>query len=92
MCCLVAALLLFGPRVVIFLWWLFDMARWERAFDSFIVPAIGFIFLPWTTLMFVAVAPRGDVVGADWLWLAIALLIDIASYGSGYRGRQARMA
>jgi len=36
--------------------------------------------------MYMIVAP-GGVVGFDWLWLAIALVADIASYGSGYRQR-----
>jgi hypothetical protein len=78
-----------GPRLGIILWWLFDNDRWDRAFDSFILPFLGFIFLPWTTLAFVAVAPRGNVDGADWLWLALAFLLDLMTYGYGRRSRTA---
>lgn len=77
-----------GPRLAIVLWWLTATDRWELAFDSFLVPFLGFIFLPWTTLMFVLVAPRGTIAGSDWFWLGTALLIDLASAASsGYRGR-----
>ena len=51
MCCLAASLLLLGPRFGILIWWLFDPARWSLAFDTFILPFLGFLFLPWTTLM-----------------------------------------
>lgn len=77
-----------GPRVAIVLWWAVATNRWELAFDTFLVPALGFIFLPWTTLMFVLVAPLGNIAGSDWVWLGIALLIDLVSHGSGgYQGR-----
>jgi hypothetical protein len=88
MCCLLTSLVLLGPRAVILLWWLFDQARWEAAFDSFLVPFIGFVALPWTTIMFVLVAPTGNLVGFDWVWLGLGFLADIAGYaGSGYGQR-----
>ena len=78
-----------GPRFVIVMWWLIDFVRWEHAFDTWIIPLLGFLFLPWTTLMFIIVAPSGNVNGWDWIWLGFALLTDIASYGSnGYTNRQ----
>lgn len=95
MCCMLTSLFLFGPRLAILIWWLVDMARWESAFNSFIVPFLGFLFLPWTTLFWVLVAPTGNVSGFDWVWLALGLVIDIAGYaGGGYgnRGRVTRTA
>jgi hypothetical protein len=87
--CLLLTLVLLGPRAAIFLWWLASPARWELAFDSFVVPFAGFVLLPWTTLMWVVVAPSG-VHSFDYLWLGLALLIDLGSYagGSGVRSRQ----
>ena len=38
--------------------------------------------VPWTTLMYVLVAP-GGLNGLDFLWLALAVILDIASYSSG---------
>jgi hypothetical protein len=88
MCCAAAVLLLLGPRVFILFWWLVDFQRWENAFDTWIWPLLGFLFLPWTTLMFVVVAPFGNVRDWDWVWLGFALLADLVSYsGGGYQGR-----
>lgn len=88
MCCLLTILLFIGPRATILVWWLMDPARWMSAFPgSFIWPLLGFIFLPWTTLMYVLVAANG-IVGFDWIWLGLGVLADISSYGgSGYGNR-----
>ena len=91
MCCMLTSLFLFGPRLAILVWWLVDMSRWESAFNSFIVPLLGFLFLPWTTLFWVLVAPTGDVSGFDWVWLALGLVIDIAGYAGGGYGNRGRM-
>jgi len=90
MCCLLSALVVIGARGVLFLVWLFQPVRWNAAFDGFsiLVPLLGFLFLPWTTLMYVLVAP-GGLVGLDFLWMGLAVLADIASYaGSGVYGRR----
>jgi hypothetical protein len=90
--CLFLILLLFGPRSVIVIWWLLQPLRWDATFGSFIVPFLGFLFLPWTTLMYVIVAP-GGLVGLDVLWMGLAVLADIASYtGGGVYGRRRRMS
>ena len=87
MCCFFTALILFGPRLAILVWWLIDAARWGAAFNSFIWALLGFIFLPWTTIMYVLVFP-GGVTGFDWIWLGLGLLADIFSYtGGGYGNR-----
>jgi hypothetical protein len=87
MCCLVSTLVLFGPRLAILVWGLLQPARWEAAFSTFVWPLIGFLVLPYTTLMYVAVAPLG-VSGFDWFWLALGVVIDIASWsGSAYGNR-----
>ena len=88
MCCFLTALLFLGPRFAGILWWIFDSIRWNLAFSSWIWPVLGLIFLPFTTIMFVIVAPGGNVVGWDWLWLGLAVIIDIGSYtGGGYGNR-----
>jgi hypothetical protein len=86
--CLFFCTLLLGPRVAIIFWWIIQPGRWESAFSSFVFPALGFIFLPWTTLMWVAVAPFGNVAGWDWFWLFLSLLADFSSWSSsGYYNR-----
>ena len=91
MCCLAAALLLLGPRFGILIWWLIDQPLWNRAFDTFLWPLLGFIFLPWTTLMYVVVFP-GGVDGFDWIILGIGLIADIASYTGGAYDQRERIS
>ncbi len=89
MCCAFLSLLFLGPRIVGAFWWLFQPIRWQAAFSNWptgiywIWPILGLIFLPWTTIMYILVAP-GGVVGWDWLWIGIMLVADIGSYTGGY--------
>ena len=87
MCCVFALLVIAGPRAAILVWWLLDQVRWNLAFDTFLWPLLGFLLLPWTTLMYVLVFP-GGVDGFDWVWLGLGLLLDVVSYaGGGYSNR-----
>ena len=86
MCCIVAIGALIGPRVAIVAWWLLDPARWALAFSSALLPILGFLLLPWTTLVYVWIAPGGiDTLGL--IFLVIAVIIDLGAYGGGYRSR-----
>jgi hypothetical protein len=84
MCCILAAFLIVGARGVLFLIWLFQPVRFDVAFNgvSFLVPLLGFLFLPWTTLMYVLVAP-GGIDTVDAFALVLAVVIDLGSYASG---------
>ena len=87
MCCVIAALFALGPRSAILIWWLVQPARWNLAFDTFLWPFLGFLVLPWTTLMYVLVAPAG-VEGFDYIWLGIAVAMDLFTwFGGGYTNR-----
>jgi hypothetical protein len=87
MCCFFATLLFFGPRLAFLVYWLFPAGRTRIffAFNTWIWPLLGLIFLPWTTLMYVIVFP---VASFDWLWLGLALLADIAGYVGGAARRK----
>lgn len=87
MCCLVTALFFLGPRAAILVWWILQPVRWQATFSTFLWPVLGFLFLPWTTLAYVIVAP-GGVVGFEWVVLALAFLVDIAAHAGGYRNRR----
>ena len=92
MCCFITALMLFGPRLAILVWWLFNPLRFANAFGSFIWPILGTIFLPWTTLMYLIVwSPVGGIYGLDWLWLGLGVLFDIMTYGGGGYGNRDRL-
>ena len=47
--CLVILLALITPRLVLFLVWVFDGAYLSRAYDTFLLPFVGWLFLPTTT-------------------------------------------
>ncbi len=90
MCCLFTTLVLLGPRIGILMWLIMEPVRWQATFTSWLWPLLGLFFLPWTTIMYVAVAPNG-LVWFDWIWLAMAFFADIASYSGGAYGNRSRM-
>jgi hypothetical protein len=82
MCCLALTAGFIGPRVALFIWWVFG-SKVDAAFSSWIWPLLGLIFLPWTTLAYVvAWGPLDGVSGLGWLVVAIGLAGDIATYSS----------
>lgn len=90
MCCFFTSLLLFGPRLAILIWWLFTPTYITATFQTWIWPMLGWLFLPWTTLMFMVVAggPAGSIVGFDWILLGIGVFADMATYFGGYAERR----
>lgn len=83
MCCILAALALFGPRLAIIVWWLFRPIYFSTVFSTIIWPILGIIFLPFTTLAYLIVAPYG-VTGFNWIWIILGLVIDISVYYGSY--------
>ena len=79
--CLIALLAGFAPRLVILLAWLFS-DRWNIVWDSWLVPFLGFIFLPYTTIMYALVWNiASGVSGWDWLWIGLGLMLDLMKWG-----------
>ena len=63
--------------------WIARPGLMDAAFNTFIIPCFGFLFLPFTTLMYVfLIQGVGKIQGLDWLWLLVAVLMDIASIGA----------
>lgn len=85
--CLGVLLAMFSPRLALLFIWIFSDLM-SRAFNSFIVGFLGFIFLPWTTLMYVLVyRPVVGVSGFGWLLVIVGFLIDLGAYGGAYGNR-----
>src|SRR2546423_3105427 len=93
--CLLALLALISPRLALFFVWLLSDVL-SRAFDSWLVPFLGFFLLPWTTLTYAAFWQWGSgvhhVTGFEWFFVVLAFLLDLSSYGFGQRARAARSA
>ena len=88
MCCVLAMLAFLGPRLVIFVLFLFTNYM-SRAFDMFLLPFLGFLFLPWTTIAFaIARNEFGGLNGIGLLIVVLALLADIGIVGGGARSRR----
>jgi len=88
MCCVIALLAFLGPRLVIFLLWLLTNYL-SRAFDAFLLPLLGFLFLPWTTIAFaIAQNEFGGLSGIGLLIVVLGFLADIGILGGGVRSRR----
>ena len=93
MCCAIAVLGLIGPRALVAFWWLVDPARWTLVFgNSALIPALGFLFLPWTTLMYVLFWAAGGLDFLGWLFVAVAFVADIGTYGGGAFGNKEKVS
>jgi hypothetical protein len=86
--CLLVLIGLFSARFALFLEWIFTN-RLSQAFDSTLGPILGFIFLPWTTLMYSLLwGSHHSVTGFEWFLVAFAFLIDLGSWASAAARRR----
>jgi hypothetical protein len=88
--CFVVLFALISPRLALFFVWLFS--DWlSLAFDSWVVPLLGFFLLPWTTLAYAAMYVLGtnNVSGFEWFIVILAFLADLSSI---FQTSQARSA
>jgi len=89
--CFVALFALISPRLGLFI--VLIATNWlGRAYDSAIIPIIGWFLLPWTTLAYAVMYVYGShgVHGFDWFIVILAFLADLASYRSGSSARSQR--
>lgn len=78
--CLVPLLALISPRLALFALLLFSDLIGD-AFDSWIVPVLGFFLLPWTTLAYVVMYWAADGnLGFEWFIVLLAFVFDIGAY------------
>jgi len=88
--CLLALLALISPRLALFLLAIFSDVL-SRAYDSWVIPLLGFFLLPWTTLAYTVMWDTGTrtVDGFEWFVVVLAFLADLASYAGGRSYRNA---
>ena len=88
MCCVFILLAFFTPRIVLFILFLFTNYL-ARAFDGFVLPFIGFLFLPATTLAYaIAQNELGGLNGLGIIVVLIGLAVDIGLIGGGASRRR----
>lgn len=82
MCCLVLLATGLGPRIALAIWWIFG-EKVDLAFSTWVWPLLGLLFLPWTTLFYViAWSAVGGVSGAEWLLVALGVVLDVMTYSA----------
>jgi hypothetical protein len=86
--CLLAFGLAVAPRFFLVLAWIFS-DRWTVVWHGdFLLPLLGIIFLPFTTVMYMLVWTVGGIQGWDWLWIALGLFLDFTSYAQSAANRK----
>jgi hypothetical protein len=89
--CFLALLAILSPRLALFFAAIFSDIL-SRAYDSFVIPLLGFFLLPWTTLVYALCwdANPHHLTVFEWLLVAFAFLLDLGSWGFGRRAQSAR--
>jgi hypothetical protein len=87
-CCVLILLAFFTPRIVLFILWVFTTYL-SRAYDGFVLPFLGFLFLPATTLAYaIAQNELGGLNGLGLIVVLIGLAVDIGLLGGGASRRR----
>ena len=87
--CLFAFALSFAPRLVLFLAWLFSN-RWDVVWrGQWLIPLLGIIFAPYTTIMYMLTWSPAGIVGWDWLWIGLGVFMDIMKWAQVGANRRA---
>jgi len=88
--CLLLILFLAFPRLVMVLMLLFSTYL-QRAYHGLIIPILGFLFLPLTTVVYAwLVNSHLPLAGVNAVILLVAVLIDIGGMGGGEWHRRRR--
>lgn len=85
--CLLGCLAAFFPRVAVALVWLFGHGYLGRAYEHWVWPLLGFLFLPLTTLVFAyavnSLGEPAEVTPLGWVLVFVALAGDLGLIGGG---------
>jgi hypothetical protein len=88
--CLLLILVLAFPRVILALLFFFSTYL-QRAYHGLLIPLLGFLFLPLTTLVYAwMVNNHQAIAGVNLLILVIAAVIDAGGLGGGAWHRRSR--
>jgi hypothetical protein len=91
MSCLFLILFLAFPRITLLLLFFFSNYL-QRAYHGLILPLLGFLFLPLTTLAYAWMANGGlPIAGVNLVILIITVVIDLGGLGGGEYHRRTRV-
>jgi hypothetical protein len=69
-------------RLFLLFAWIARPVAFDSAFHTWIWPCLGFLVLPFTTLMYLILVTNGTtrtIQGIDWLWIILAVVVDLSS-------------
>jgi hypothetical protein len=88
--CLVLIIFLAFPRIALVLLYFFSTYL-QRAYHGLILPLLGFLFLPLTTLVYAwMVNTRQPIAGINLVFLIVAVVIDLGGLSRGEYHRRRR--
>jgi hypothetical protein len=88
--CLLVVLIVVFPRIMLVLMFLLSNYL-QRAYHGLILPLLGFVFLPLTTLVYAwMVNTRQPLQGINLLILLVAIVVDLGGLGGGEYHRRRR--
>jgi hypothetical protein len=86
--CLLAVGIAVAPRAILIIAWIFS-DRWTIVWQgAFLVPLLGIIFLPFTTIMYMLAWRPTGINGWDWLWILLGLFLDLTNYAQAGAERE----
>jgi hypothetical protein len=90
--CLFAIFAGLFPRLGLFIVWIARPLLVDAAFNGFLLPLLGIIFLPFATLMYVILyTPGVGLTGWEWFWVVVAGVLDVFHWGASISQRRALM-
>jgi hypothetical protein len=82
--CLLLLVVLLFPRVALVLMWFFSTYLQRAYHGTVLIPLLGFIFLPLTTIVYAWEVNTGmPTSGINLLWLLLAVIFDLGGLGGG---------
>ena len=82
-------MLFLGPRVALAVMAFFTNYLGRAFGGDILLPLLGWLFLPWTTLAYAwAINSRGEVAGFQAIVVVIAVLVDLGVVGGGAAKRR----
>jgi hypothetical protein len=88
--CLFAVFAGFFPRIADIILWIARPNLFMAPFNgNWFWPAMGIVFVPLTTLFYVVLwSPVTGLVGWDWFWVGLALVMDISNLVGNVRANR----
>jgi hypothetical protein len=88
-CCAVLLILFLGPRIAMIALAMFSDYLGRAFGETLLLPLLGWLFLPWTTLAYAwAINSRGEVAGLQLVIVIVAFLVDVGLVGGGASRRK----